>query len=122
MPAGDLRSSKSAILLSLTNCSHCGPRFSIIEGPYPTIARTSMQVFEMCPECAKEYHNPGNRQFLAQANASPKCRPELELWDEHGISSWRRRVAAPPRRCDSRRLNRRCERSRRISADGRRLQ
>ena len=78
----------------LPSQGQCGPRFSIIEGPYPTTARTSMRTFEMCPKYAKQYHNPGDRQFHAQPNASPKCGPELELWDEQG-SSWRRRVAAP---------------------------
>jgi len=71
-------------LYPFTNCTNCGPRFSIIQSlPYDR-PNTTMQKFEMCDKCKKEYNNPSDRRFHAQPNACPECGPHLELWDNKG--------------------------------------
>jgi hydrogenase maturation protein HypF len=67
-----------------TNCTNCGPRFTIIEAlPYDR-PNTTMAAFRMCEACAAEYHDPRDRRFHAQPNACPACGPHLELWDAAG--------------------------------------
>jgi len=67
-----------------TNCTNCGPRFTIIEDiPYDR-TRTTMRHFQMCPDCQAEYDDPLNRRFHAQPNACPVCGPALELLDAGG--------------------------------------
>ncbi len=71
-------------LYPFTNCTNCGPRFSIIEAlPYDR-PNTTMKQFEMCDRCLVEYQNPCDRRFHAQPNACPECGPHLELWDRQG--------------------------------------
>ncbi|WP_423222940.1 carbamoyltransferase HypF [Candidatus Amarolinea aalborgensis] len=63
-----------------TNCTNCGPRFTIIEAlPYDR-PHTTMRRFIMCPSCQAEYEDPRSRRFHAQPNACPVCGPQLALW------------------------------------------
>jgi len=67
-----------------TNCTNCGPRFTIIEDiPYDR-PKTTMRSFKMCPQCQREYDDPMDRRFHAQPNACPRCGPSLKLVDGAG--------------------------------------
>lgn len=68
-----------------TNCTNCGPRFTIVERvPYDR-PHTSMRHFPMCPQCQQEYDDPLDRRFHAQPNACPICGPQLSWHDASGI-------------------------------------
>lgn len=67
-----------------TNCTNCGPRFTIIEDmPYDR-PQTTMSKFAMCPDCRAEYEDPNNRRFHAQPNACPVCGPQLTFIKNSG--------------------------------------
>jgi hydrogenase maturation protein HypF len=66
---------------AFTNCTNCGPRFTIVRGvPYDR-PLTTMAPFPMCERCAAEYHDPTDRRFHAQPVCCPDCGPRLVLTD-----------------------------------------
>jgi hydrogenase maturation protein HypF len=66
---------------AFTNCTNCGPRFTIVRDvPYDRPS-TTMAPFAMCAACAREYHDPADRRFHAQPTCCPACGPRLRLID-----------------------------------------
>jgi hydrogenase maturation protein HypF len=82
---GDMQHQQNRKNYMLVNCCNCGPRYSIIQAlPYDR-AKTTMQAFEMCAECALEYSNPSNRRFHAQPVSCNNCGPKYSLHSKNKI-------------------------------------
>lgn len=64
---------------AFTNCTNCGPRFTIVRSTPYDRPGTTMAAFSMCPECQREYDDVGDRRFHAQPNACPTCGPHLDV-------------------------------------------
>jgi hydrogenase maturation protein HypF len=70
-----------------TNCTNCGPRFTIVRDiPYDR-PNTTMAGFPMCAACTEEYDDPSDRRFHAQPNACPDCGPSATLVDAGGVAA-----------------------------------
>ncbi|MGC8747003.1 MAG: carbamoyltransferase HypF [Candidatus Saccharicenans sp.] len=64
-----------------TNCTNCGPRYTIVEElPYDR-AKTTMKEFKMCPDCQREYQDPADRRYHAQPIACPTCGPQIIIME-----------------------------------------
>jgi hydrogenase maturation protein HypF len=75
----DMRNQEHRLDYPFTNCTYCGPRFSIIKSvPYDR-KNTTMAGFELCPQCAAEYENIADRRFHAQPVACNRCGPSYTL-------------------------------------------
>jgi hydrogenase maturation protein HypF len=70
-----------------TNCTNCGPRYTIVQDiPYDR-RNTTMAKFLLCDECRREFEDPGDRRFHAQPNACPVCGPRLSAPVEEAIAA-----------------------------------
>jgi hydrogenase maturation protein HypF len=73
---------------AFTNCTDCGPRYTIVEDTPYDRPSTTMRAFEMCGDCRAEYEDVGDRRYHAQPNACPRCGPSLSM----DVAEMRRRL------------------------------
>jgi len=71
-----------------TNCTNCGPRFTIVTAAPYDRPGTTMAAFTMCEDCRREYEDVRDRRFHAQPNACPVCGPQLDLRRADGRTLW----------------------------------
>src|SRR5436305_101938 len=70
-----------------TNCTNCGPRYTIVQDiPYDRLS-TTMAKFPLCHECRREFEDPADRRFHAQPNACPVCGPRLSAPVEEAVAA-----------------------------------
>ena len=69
---------------AFTNCTNCGPRFTVVDGAPYDRERTSMAAFPLCGPCRAEYEDPLDRRYHAEATACPDCGPRLRLLSPAG--------------------------------------
>ena len=83
----DIKKQKNRINYAFTNCTNCGPRFTIIKDlPYDR-PKTTMDVFPMCEQCNNEYVNILDRRFHAQPVACNNCGPQYTLHQNNSQTS-----------------------------------
>jgi hydrogenase maturation protein HypF len=81
----DLKKQPHRLNFPFINCTNCGPRFTIVKDfPYDRY-KTTMQVFEMCDKCRKEYNDISDRRFHAQPVACNECGPQYSLHINNSI-------------------------------------
>ena len=68
-----------------TNCTNCGPRYTIIESTPYDRHKTSMKAFPMCEECQGEYEDLEGRRYHAEPNACEQCGPMFTLQGTDGM-------------------------------------